>query len=114
MTLSFLFDVEFDPAIVGVRASHRDRRQIIEHSVGVPLNGRLAGLAHEVCPGPECRRITADSHPVTPARSVMTAQSTVDSGTLQGIPRTLAKSRLGAGPAPPHPAQTGSSRPIPL
>jgi hypothetical protein len=53
MTLSFLFDVEFDPAIVGVRTSHRDRRQIIEHSVGVLLDGRLlnghlAGLAHNV------------------------------------------------------------------
>src|SRR5216683_3304048 len=103
MTLSFLFDVEFDPAIVGVRASHRDRRQIIEHGVGVPLNGRLAGLAHEVCPGPECRRITADSHPVTPARSVMTAQSTVDSGTLQGIPPNSGEITAWGGPSRARP-----------
>jgi len=33
MTLSFLFDVEFDPAIVGVRASHRVAVKLIEHSV---------------------------------------------------------------------------------
>jgi hypothetical protein len=41
MTLSFLFDVEFDAAMVDVRASHRDCRQIVEHYLGVPLNGLL-------------------------------------------------------------------------
>ena len=41
MTLPFLFDVKFDAAMVGVGASHRDRRQIVEHRVGVLLNGLL-------------------------------------------------------------------------
>jgi hypothetical protein len=51
MTLSFLFDVEFDPAIVGVWASHRDRRQIIEHSVGVLLNDAWP-VSHTMLPWP--------------------------------------------------------------
>jgi hypothetical protein len=41
MTLSFLFDVEFDAAKADVGASHRDCRQMIEHRVGVLLNGLL-------------------------------------------------------------------------
>jgi hypothetical protein len=41
MTLSFLFDVESDAAMADVGASHRDCRQMIEHRVGVLLNGLL-------------------------------------------------------------------------
>jgi hypothetical protein len=47
MTLPFLFDVRFDTAILGVKASHRDRRQIVAHPVEVPSHGRLAGLEQD-------------------------------------------------------------------
>jgi len=47
MTLPFLIDVKFDTAIFRVRASHRNRRQIVGHRVGVLSHGRLADLEQD-------------------------------------------------------------------
>jgi predicted methyltransferase MtxX (methanogen marker protein 4) len=47
MTLPFLFDVKFDTAIFRVRASHRNRRQIVGPRVGVLSHGRLADLEQD-------------------------------------------------------------------
>jgi hypothetical protein len=50
MTLPFLFDVTFDTAIFRVRASHRDRRQIVGRRVGVTSHRRLADLEQDFTP----------------------------------------------------------------
>jgi hypothetical protein len=58
MTLSFLFDVKLDAAMVGVWASRRDRRQIVEHRVGVLSNGPLligpCPVSNKILPRPVC------------------------------------------------------------